>query len=255
MPKKLVLIIFAIIFLLICCITIIGIIIIKSQSAITGSGINKNETRNIANFKNIIVDGNFQVKILESSDEGIEINSDDNIISKVITQVNGDNLNIYLDKPFPLFFSYDLQKVNPINVVVKFKKINLIKLNGSGSINTYSDKIRTDNLRIELNGSGAINENIFVDHLDLVSNGSGNIVLKGAVKTQNINSSGSIQIDGTNLESKETIIQLNGSGKITTRADDKLQININGNGIINYYGTPKDFNQNINGAGIVKQIQ
>jgi len=254
MIKKSALIIIITVFIIICCIGTVAIIIIKSQSIIIGSGVNKNETRNIANFKNIIIEGDFQVRISESQDEGIEINSDDNIVSKIITKVDGDDLNVYLDRPFPLF-SYDIQKTKPISVLIKYKKINLIKLNGSGSINTESDKVRTDNLKIILNGSGTINESIFVDNLNLISNGSGTIILNGAAKTQNINMSGSSQLDAKNLESKETTVQLNGSGGIVIRADDKLQININGSGTVNYYGTPKNFNQNINGSGLVKQIQ
>lgn len=226
----------------------------NTNTTIKGSGNLISEERSVSAFVNLTVNGNYNIIIKEGINEGVSISAEDNIIGKIKTINSGDTLFIEPDKTFPNVFGINLQNTQTITIVLTYKKLNSITINGSGSVqNNLSSRLRTDKLNLSINGSGNIKLDIFADELSSSITGSGKMELTGAVRIQKVNINGTGIYVANALESKETEVRLSSSSDAKVRADDKLDINILGNGNVTYYGSPEKLTQDITGNGTVRQ--
>ncbi len=229
------------------------LVLISPRTEIIGSSKQESEVRDVKNFKNIVLDASFNLTLEESTKEEIEISAEDNILSKITTDVRGDTLYISTERKFPYLFGQVLKNNLPIQVNVKYKNLNSLEINSSGKAEAKS-KIRTDNLTLKVNGSGEIKLSIFSQSLNAEVNGSGNIILDGSATKQNIKVNGSGKFIAENLEAKESEVSVTGSGECRLRSDESLKVDVNGSGNIYYSGNPKKFSQNITGSGTVTKL-
>jgi hypothetical protein len=189
---------------------------------IHGNGSIKTETRDVPAFEAITCEGNYEVQIDCQAKQSLEIETDENLLPSVKTEVHNHTLRIHT-KGF-------LLPTNKIRIVISVPNINGFTLSGSthGDINNINNSA----LNIEINGSGKL-------HL---SGKSGDV---------DINISGSSKIDAVSLISENSHIHVNGSGNIQVYATNSIAVQINGSGTVKYKGEPKSVNQQINGSGCV----
>ena len=191
---------------------------------IYGNGSTKTEMRDVAAFEAITCDGGYEVQINCQEKQSLSIETDENLLPLIKTEVHGNMLHI--DTKGNLF------PTKKIRIAVSVPNITEFTSNGStdGNINN-------------LNNSG----------LDINIHGSGNLHLDGKSGTVHINSSGSSKIDAISLVSENSDIQINGSGNIQVSATNSLDVQINGSGTVKYKGEPKSVNQQINGSGKIER--
>lgn len=104
---------------------------------------------------------------------------------------------------------------------------------------------------LEINGSSVAavsntDENSFICKI----NGSGTVEVEGKTDQQTIVIHGSGSYFAKNLESKETVLKLKGSGSAFINASEELDVEIEGSGTCHYTGNPKQ-RINISGSGIL----
>jgi hypothetical protein len=187
---------------------------------IRGNGSIKTDTRDVAAFEAITCDGGYEVQIDCQEKQSLAIETDENLLPLVKTEVHDNTLHVYTKGMlFP---------TNRIRIAVSIPNITEFTSNGS-----------TD---------GDIN-NINNNALDIDIHGSGKLRLNGKSGTMKINTSGSSKIDATSLISENSDIQINGSGNIQVYATNSIDVQINGSGTVKYRGEPKNVNQQINGSG------
>jgi hypothetical protein len=192
---------------------------------IRGNGSVKTETRDVAAFEAITCDGGYEVQINCQEKQSLAIETDENLLPRVKTEVHNNTLHI--DTKGILFPTHGIRITVSVPTITKFTS------NGS-----------TD---------GDIN-NINNSALDIGIHGSGKLHLNGKSGTVTINTSGSSKIDATSLISENSNIQINGSGNIQVYATNSIGVQINGSGTVKYKGEPKSVSQQINGSGrIVKE--
>jgi len=189
---------------------------------IHGNGSIKTETRDVPAFEAITCDGSYEVQIDCQAKQSLAIETDENLMPQIKTEVHNNTLHIYT-KGF-------LLPTNKIRVVVSVPNIN--GFTSSGSTHGDINNINNSALNIEINGSGNLHLNGKSDNLD-------------------INISGSSKIDAASLISEHSHIQINGSGNIQVYATTSIAVQINGAGTVKYKGEPKSVNQQINGSGRV----
>jgi hypothetical protein len=116
--------------------------------------------------------------------------------------------------------------------------------------------VNVDNLEsIETNGSSDIHiNNIRANDFAAEINGSGNVVLQGNVKKLATKIHGSGKIDAKNLIAEKAKVSIFGSGHIIANATQKIGINIQGSGTVEYYGTPREIEQSFGGSGKIKAM-
>jgi Putative auto-transporter adhesin, head GIN domain len=106
---------------------------------------------------------------------------------------------------------------------------------------------------LEISGSGNIDaNNLALDSLSVEISGSGNIRLSGKVNSQSVDISGSGDYNGCDLQSSGSSVSISGSGDIRVAATDTLSIDISGAGDVTYLGNP-EVSQDISGVGDIQQ--
>jgi hypothetical protein len=179
------------------------------------------------------------------------------------------------------FFVYRVGKVKGNGIIETIEtaasEFNCIVLNGSAMIRIYkchenkisltidsnlikhiSLEVKENVLTIETkNCFGIISTEFVVDIYtqnvnDFTINGNGSINLLdnifNADAYSKISINGSGIFDGKKFKTKNAIIKINGSGKVTIAVEQTLNAEINGSGNLTYYGNP-EVKSKINGKG------
>jgi hypothetical protein len=89
--------------------------------------------------------------------------------------------------------------------------------------------------------------------LETILSGAGSLTLSGEVEEQVVTLSGAGHCRAEALKVKKAVVTLSGAGDVVVQPTDSLQADISGAGTIEYVGTPKDIQQNVTGAGEVRQ--
>jgi hypothetical protein len=187
---------------------------------IHGNGVMKTETRDVPAFETITCEGSYDVQIDCQEKQSLAIETDENLLPLVKTEVHGKTLRIYSKG--------HLLPTNKIRVVAAVP--NLSEFTSNGSINGDINNVNNNSLEIGIHGSGKLH-------------------LNGKSAEVRINVSGSSKIDAISLISESSRIQINGSGHIEVYATSSIDVQINGSGTVKYKGEPKSVNQQINGSG------
>ncbi|MDP3468994.1 MAG: head GIN domain-containing protein [Daejeonella sp.] len=135
------------------------------------------------------------------------------------------------------------------------KQLNKRSWNNSGKVNIYiqakslnnlvlsgsgnvelKGKVKSANLNNTISGSGSMTVNIEVENYIAVISGSGKISSKGYAKNARITVAGSGDFDGRNLKTTNTSAKVSGSGEISIIADKELEAVMSGSGDIRYGG-------------------
>ena len=109
--------------------------------AIKGSGNILTETRQVENFRAIVVSGSANLEIEQTGEEGLEITTDDNLLPLYTTEVRNGTLYIEVAEGKRLTWS---GKGPRIKVTVR----EMRKLKVSGAVSVKATKLDTDSLSI-----------------------------------------------------------------------------------------------------------
>ena len=205
------------------------ILIVFVGCAKRGSGNIIKEQRNVSNFNSIDLSGSSEAFITQGEKESVIVETDENLISDIITVVKNGELTLSLKNwIWPTTLKYH----------VTVKDINKVKLSGSGIIKS-NNKLITNDMMFNLSGSGNIDISVEADKVQLKLSGSGQIMLTGKSNLNNILLSGSGMINGPDFISQKVIIKLSGSGSCLVNAVEELIVDLSGSGTVKYKGNPK----------------
>lgn len=185
-----------------------------------------------------------EVNLIVGSEPGISITAPESYINAISTTVKRGSLLI----------AGDVCKADNYDIKIEVTVPSIDEVYIAGSANVYSDTpIKSDDLDLEIDGSGAISLSVFTNEIDIKINGSGDIVLNGTCQNLELGINGSGSFKGLGLNSFKASIKINGSGNVSVVAHNKLHASVNGSGDINYSGNP-EVNISISGSGKVNKI-
>lgn len=246
-------------------ITVLGFTSCKKGSfyCVNGNGSTTTETRYLQSASNISIDIPVDVYVTQDTSESdmiVEIRTSENLLEYIKTDVDGNSLKIHTEKC--------ISSYNNTEIHIRLPQIHSLLLNGSGNV-FGENRITTNELILEINGSGDMEMGITSSHIQssirgsgnmklevLSSNmtneiiGSGNMYLRGINDVNNLTISGSGDIYGFGLENLYTDIKISGSGDARIKSLNDLHVNIAGSGDVYYKGNP-NINVHITGSGNV----
>ncbi len=139
-----------------------------------------------------------------------------------------------------------------VNIVITLPELSGISISGSAS--TFSKMpVRTDELELEISGSGQISLNVFANSIISEISGSGEININGTCQKLKVEIAGSGEFKGLGLNSYKASIEIAGSGRASVFALNELDVEVAGSGVISYSGEPK-LSVDIAGSGLVNKI-
>ncbi len=211
----------------------------------TGSGKVVNQTKSVSGVNQVSLDGIGTLIIQQGAQDSLTIEAEDNIIPHIQNNVNGNKLEIKYDTNTPT-------PTKTVKYYLTLKDLNTISLSGAGKVE--STGLKTSSLTLSINGAGEGNmTGLDLSKLTVNISGAGKLIMAGKATEQTITISGAGEYFARELQSNIATITINGAGKGTLNVSGTLNAIINGGGEINYLGNPQ-LNQQINGAGSVKQV-
>jgi hypothetical protein len=197
-----------------------------TKQRIAGSGVIKTETRTGEDFQNIETSGGMVVEVTNSREFLIEVETDDNLLEYVKTEVDGDTLKIY-SKGW-------LSPSNKMIVRVSMPEINEAEVSGASNLSI----------------SGIQN-----DRLSVSASGASKITLKGDVHSLFADLSGASKIEAAELTANNTGVDASGASNATFKIIERLQADASGASKISYIGDNVDVRKKTSGASSVTQKQ
>lgn len=195
---------------------------INFGDGVKGSGNVSTEKRDIDGFDSIEVSGIFQVEIVSGKDFSVEVQTDDNLVQFVKTDVDDGTLEISLDK-----------KVSPrSDLIVRVTAPNIKKIESSGVSKITASGIKNDSLAIE-------------------SSGASKISAAGETAKLSVNVSGAGSVNAEDLKAVDADIRASGACKISVNVSGSLKTDASGASNITYTGDPKTVDNHQSGVGSV----
>ncbi len=205
------------------------------------------EDRAVSGYDRLNVSGGGDVTVIQDGTESVSIETDDNVMQYVTSEVRGGTLYVGLE-------FHGLRSVIPsaLHVTVHVKEISGISTSGSWAVT--AETLQSGDLDVSVSGSGKVTiQALTADSLKVDISGSGSTDLAGSVTSQQISISGSGRYTAGDLQSQDTRVDVSGSGNVTVWASATLDGSISGSGSINYYGSPQvSFDQS--GSGHLKSL-
>lgn len=230
---------------------------------IVGDGNRIKVDREVSAFSEIYLDSEFELTITSGEPQRVEVVCDSNLLSYVITEVQDNRLNVRH------MAGFDLMPRQPVRVKVVVTSLSVLELLGGGE--AIADKMNVEDLKILVlgvssfrgkdvkcnlidllaEGSTLISLDGDFRKLSLKQKGSGEVKLSGTGRSCELTLEGSGKVDATAFTVPFSTVRLFGSGLVFSYASEVLNVFINGNGRVYYYGEPLTINSDVKGDGLV----
>lgn len=213
-------------------------------SAISGSGNVITEDRQVTNFDRIALEGSGEVIVTQGGSESLTVETDDNVMEYVKTEVEGGTLTLGLVTGIPT--GVNVQSTTRLIFYVGVDDLTGLSISGSGDIEAKT--IDTERLDASISGSGKVQiSNLAAGEVNADISGSGEVDLAaGKAVEQDISIGGSGRYLAGELCGAAVKVSVSGSGEATVCATETLEADISGSGNVNYYGRPSI---NVSGSG------
>jgi len=197
-----------------------------------GSGTIVSEKRSVKDFDNIYMRGEGTVYLSQGEEVSVVVETDDNLVSGIYTEVKGRTLDLRYTSGF---LGTHLRPTQGTIYHITVPELESITISGSGIV--FADGVVVERLDLDVTGSGQFHiSDLSAEELSVDITGSGMITLSGDADTQRISVTGNGTFDGRNLEGRTVEVSNTGSGLITVWATVAFDVSIEGNGKVQYYG-------------------
>jgi hypothetical protein len=218
-------------------------------AGVTGSGKIVTESRDVSGFMRVSVAGVGSVVLVQGADEGVVVETDDNLMKYVSTEVRDGVLYLGTSATGK---SVNLKPSKETLYTVTFKNLDGIAVSGAGDVT--ADAIATPALDIAVSGAGDISiADLRTQKLGVAVSGAGDITLSGEAPMQEVAISGAGAYKAGELRSAVTEIAISGTGDATVWATDRLKAEVSGIGSVSYYGEPA-VERSVSGVGSVTAL-
>ena len=191
---------------------------------VKGSGNLKTEKRDLAAFKAIDTMGAYEVEVMCQKPASFEIETDDNILPLIKTDVRDGVLYVTSEKSFNPSRSVTLR--------ISLPELTAVSSRGAGEVTIQDAKS---------------------DDLKIASMGAASIKAAGKVKSTTISSSGAGDIDANRLQAETARVAVAGAASVSVYATEQLDVTVSGVGSVTYGGNPKTVNKSVSGIGSVNK--
>ena len=222
-------------------------------STVVGSGNIVQEPRSVTGATGVDLRGVASLTIEQGAPEELILQTDDNLMAYILTDVRGGILEIRKDPTVSLRPSR--MQGTGIEADLTLSSIDSITQSGSGVGGITVSDLTTTQLELTQSGIGGIDIfNLDAQTLDVLKSGIGNISVDGQVDDQMITLLGFIgDYDAEDLSSATVDVEIAGGGSATVRVSTTLNAHITGSGSVFYHGSPV-VTRTGNGSGSVVQL-
>jgi hypothetical protein len=217
---------------------------VPAMIGIHGTGPIVTQTIDMQEFNSINLSIDANVIITKDDAQSVVIEAQQNIINNIRTNVNNDTWDIHYER------NVDFHE--NVTIYINMRNIKRLSITGSGNIST-EDEFDSENVDLEITGSGSIYFSGSAINTDSKITGSGDITLEGSSDYSRIVITGSGDYDAYDFTSNSLDVNITGSGDAMVKVVNNLDVDISGSGSVFYKGNPS-LNIDISGSGTVKSV-
>lgn len=196
------------------------------------------EERQVADFEEINVSGNFEVYITQANVESLSLEGDADILKEVRTEVSGGRLKIWKDKPMKNGWNWTKEDNKTVKVYLSYKTIKALSASASAGI-TSNSTIKTE--KLTLSASSAADLDVSVDTEALVCDASSgaDINVKGKTLSFEVEASSGADIDADLVEAQDVKADASSGADISVYAQKSIDADASSGADISYKGNPE----------------
>jgi hypothetical protein len=224
--------------------TLLAIVFLQTNCARS----QEKQTRDVGEFSEIELGLPADLFLKQGQKNEVVIEADPEDLEDIETRISRDRLSIKFERSF-----YWSRGGRNIKVYVTMKDIKGLAVSGSGSI-TAEGIINTEDLYINISGSGELKGNFEAVRIDSKISGSGEIELEGSSSDHEVSISGSGDLRAEDMEVKNYDIRITGSGGCAINVSEELYVRISGSGKVRYRGNPERLDVSSSGSGTVRKF-
>jgi hypothetical protein len=206
------------------------------------------ETRAVAGFRRIEIDGQVNVALIQGNAEGITIEASSSSLARIRTEVRGDTLVVDVVEPRSIWqwFSGRGTSRTP-HVTIRLRDIDRIE--AAGTVTLDAGSLKSTDLHLDLAGACTVKlRDLQATTLRIDGSGAIKVDIGGKVARQKVDLSGAGSYQADRLVSDDAVVEVSGAGKAVVNASNSLAVDISGAGKVEYLGDPK-LKQTISGIG------
>ncbi len=208
--------------------------------------------RHLSGFNGVHVGGSFDVYITQGTTESVKVEAPEDVIDRVITEVDGGVLKIYNKERYGWDWGNWFGHHKKIVIYVTAKDLNSIAISGSGDV-YFKEGITTNSLKLKISGSGDILGKVDVKTLGSSISGSGDMKLSGKAEISTVTVVGSGDFMAGNLLTASSQVHVSGSGDARINASSKVDASVSGSGDIRYTGNATSVWKKKSGSGDISK--
>jgi hypothetical protein len=202
-----------------------------NKKGIKGNGHVVTETRNISAFNKLRISGVFDVIIEQGESQKLVIETDENILPLIKSNVKDSVLLLTLSEDSSYYNSTKLT----IHVTIKnIEQLDVVGVNGVKSV-----PLQLHEFVLHNKGVGNTNLNLSCHHFQAKLDGVGNVTLTGNADSAAIVNSGVGNLYANQFITQQLKIINSGVGNAEVNAQQQINISNTGIGNINYTGNAK----------------
>jgi len=225
--------------------SIIGSIRAQRNNKISGDGNQVRLERTTADYDQIAISGFFDIELVDGREGNLTLEGEQNILEHIITEVEGNTLNIRVKKGYQLKPS---SWKKGVSISIPVETITALRLSGSGDI-VGKTTLKANNFETAMSGSGDIAITLDVNSLTASMSGSGDMALGGSTTDFDTSISGSGNINAYDLIADNVNASVSGSANIKVTANKAIDAKVSGSGNIDYRGNPEKIGTKVSGSG------
>lgn len=203
------------------------------------------ENRFIDHFDAISVSGGIDVYLTAGNKSGLKVLADQDMLDKVITELEGDKLVIRMKKNTN--WKLNWKDRNAIEVHLTYATLEHITSSGGSDVYAQNT-IKGSNFSINCSGGSDVKLDLDVNEFICHTSGGSDANLTGRVKMMEVSASGGSDVHARELEVDNCIIEASGGSdtKITVNGD--LEVRATGASDVYVYGNPNIISKHSSGA-------
>jgi len=210
-----------------------------------GNGKVVKQDRKVTSFNAIDVSGAFEIYLRQGETEGVTVESDENLLPFIRTEVVGSELRIDTK-------NHPMHHVTVMKVFITIKDLKKVDVSGAVDLQT-ENRLTLTELSLDASGASDSKLDIAVQKLDLDCSGASKIYFTGMAVNVRMDLSGASEISAFDLPAETCSIELSGAGEAEINVTKSLIAEISGAGTVVYKGSPTQIDQRVSGAGSIRK--
>ncbi len=226
----------------------IAMIILISSSCIGNKNLTPviSEERDVPPFQAIKVQNGIDVYITYGPKDKIKVETNENTMQYLITEVRNDVLRIYFKRSGVWF--------REARVYVTTNQLKEIDASGGSDVKS-ENTIDADDLKLKASGGSDIELAVNATNLTAEASGGADIMLSGYAVNLVAHTSGGSDLKAFDLTVDKAELEASGGSDIKITVTKELSARASGGADILYKGNPEKINVNSSASGDVKNIE